>query len=133
DEVRLVREVLGGQVASVETLAHGDAIVAAQAPGQLAVGDVERHDVRGAGLQQAVGEAPGGRADVEAAAPGRVNPGRRERVRQLAAAPRDEVRSLGHRDDDVVGDELPRLGGRPAVAAQPDLAGDHARGGAAAA
>ena len=43
----------------------------------------------GAALQQAVGEAAGGGADVERAATGRIDPQRVERVRELYAAARD--------------------------------------------
>ena len=46
---------------------HGDPRVVAQRPRELAAADVDRVDVRGAGLQQAVGEPAGGRAGVEGA------------------------------------------------------------------
>ena len=71
------REVGGGHVrperkgarlepAGVEALEHGDALVLAKAPVELAVADVEGDHVLGAVLQQAVGEAAGRGAGVEA-------------------------------------------------------------------
>ena len=67
DEVGRVRKL--GQVARVHALEDGHARVVAQPRMQLAVADVERDHVRRAVLEQAVGEAAGGRADVEAAQP----------------------------------------------------------------
>ena len=58
-----------------------DARIVAQPRVQLAVADVDADDVRGAVLQQAVGEAAGGLADVEAA------PAARRRRRPRASAP----------------------------------------------
>ena len=60
---------------------------------QLPVADVERDHAGGAALEEHVGEAAGGGADVEAVAPRRVDPERVERVRELLAAARDEPRS----------------------------------------
>ena len=59
---------------------------------ELAVADVERDHARGAALEQAVGEAAGRRADVEAVPARRVDAERVERVRELLAAARDEPR-----------------------------------------
>ena len=73
-----VRQLVRRQRAGVDALDHGHALVAAQRPVELAVGDVERDDVRRAALQQAVGEAAGRGADVERAAPG----DRRRRARR---------------------------------------------------
>ena len=66
----------------VDPLEHGHARVLAQPPVELAVGDVDGHDVRRPALEQAVGEAAGGGADVQAAPPGDGRrPARRARWR----------------------------------------------------
>ena len=65
--------------------------------------------MRGAGLQQAVREAAGRRADVQAAPSGDVEPELRQRVGELDPATRDEARRLVDRDLDVRIDELARL------------------------
>ena len=90
DQVRRVRELLGRERAGVDALDHGHARVLAQAPVELAVGDVERDHVRRAALQQAVGEAAGGRADVQRRGGRRPATAERvERVGELDAAARD--------------------------------------------
>ncbi len=61
-------DLLGLQLAHVDPVEHGDPLVGAQRPGQLAVADVDGDDVRRAGAQQDVGEAAGGRAGVQAPA-----------------------------------------------------------------
>ena len=84
--------------------------------------------MRRAALQQAVGEAAGRGADVEAPAPGGVDAGRLERVGELDPAARDEARALVDGELDVLGDELAGLGRALAVAAaQPHLAGHDRR------
>ena len=87
DELRREREL--GQLARVRALEHGHARIVAQARVELAVADVERDHARRAALEQDVREAAGRGADVEAVAPGRVDPERVERVRELVAAARD--------------------------------------------
>ena len=67
------RKLAGVEVARVAALDHGHPGIVAQAPVELAVGDVERDDPRRAALQQAVGEAAGRGADVEAVEPGDVD------------------------------------------------------------
>ena len=57
----------------VDALDHRDALVVAQPRVQLAVADVERDHPRGAALEQAVGEAAGRGADVEAVLAGGVD------------------------------------------------------------
>ena len=132
-EVGRVGQVARRQRARVGALEHGDALVGAQRPVQLAVGDVERDDVRGAALQQAVGEAAGRGADVQAAAPGGVDARRVERVGELDPAARDEARALVDGHLDVLGDDLARLGrALAAAAAQAHLAGHDRRRGAGA-
>jgi hypothetical protein len=62
---------------------------------QLAVADVDAHHLRGAVLQQAVGEAAGGLAHVEAQLAGDVEPGdETQRAFQLEPAAR-HVAGLG--------------------------------------
>ena len=95
DEVGRVGQVLRAQRARVRALEHRDTVVRAQAPVQLAVGDVDRDDVRGAALQQAVGEASRGGAGVQAAAPGGVH-ARARRARRRAFRRRGR-RSAGAR------------------------------------
>ena len=102
-------QVGGLQRARVEALDHGHARVLAQAPVELAVGDVDRGDALGAALQQAVGEAAGRGADVEAVAPGDVDAERLERVLELDAAARDVARALV--------DDQRRVAARPAGSA----------------
>ena len=53
------------QVTGVGAFAHDDARVGAQAPVQLAVAHVHGVDAPGASLQEAIGEATSGGADVE--------------------------------------------------------------------
>ena len=57
-------------------LEHDHAIVGAESRMELAVPDVERHDARGATLEQAIGEAARRRAQVEAVLAGGVDPER---------------------------------------------------------
>ena len=84
------------EIARVDALAHVDARVVAELVGELAVADVDRDDARGAALEQAVGEAAGGRADVEAALALRRDAERVERdAVELVAAARDEARARG--------------------------------------
>ena len=66
-------QVRGLEAAGVEPLDHGHARILAQPQVDLPVGDVERGHPGGAALQQAVGEAAGRGADVEAVAPGDVD------------------------------------------------------------
>ena len=70
------------KVARVEVLDDDDARIVAQRPVDLPVADVERDDARRAALQQDVGEAAGGRADVERLA------SRRRRCRRCRARAR---------------------------------------------
>ena len=59
----------GSRRADVGALQHGHARVVAQRPCELPAPDVDRVDVRGARLEQAVGEPAGGRAGVEGPTP----------------------------------------------------------------
>ena len=59
---------------------------------ELPVADVDRDDPRGAALEQAVGEAAGRGAEVEAIEAGHVERDGVERVRELHPAARDERR-----------------------------------------
>ena len=88
--------------------------IVAKTPVELPVGDVERDHPVGAALQQAVGEPAGRGADVEAGAPGDVDPKRVEGVLELDPAARDVALRLGQRQLGVLGDELARLRSRTA-------------------
>ena len=70
DEVDRLRKI--DTLARVHPFHHHDARILAQLPVELALPDVDRVDPDGAALQQAVGEAAGGRADVERHATGDV-------------------------------------------------------------
>ena len=95
----------------------------------LAVGDVDRGDPGGAALQQAVGEAAGGGADVEAVAPGGVDPERLERVLQLDPAAGDVARPRVDDQRRLRLDQLARPQRHRPVLADPDFAGPHRAGG----
>ena len=116
------------ELARVAALDHGHPRVVAQAPVELPMGDVEGDHARRAALQQAVGEAAGRGADVEAVEAGDVDSQRLERVRELDAAAGDERRRLDHEQLGVVGDQLARLARERAVAAEPYPAGAHRLG-----
>ena len=96
----LGREREARDVPGVDALEHGDAVVGAEPRVQLAVADVERDHAGRAGLEEAVREPAGRRADVEAVLPGRVERrsararGRasRRRARRSAAAARPRAR-----------------------------------------
>ena len=76
---------------------------------QLAVADVERDHTGSTALEQDVGEAARGGADVEAVAPRRIDPERVERVVELLAASRDESRPALDGELGALVDLLPRL------------------------
>ena len=97
DQVRRVGQRVGRQRAGVDALDHRHALVARAATVQLAVGDVERDDVRRAALEQAVGEAAGRGADVERATARDGDPERVERVGELDPAARDVAAAGGRR------------------------------------
>ncbi len=130
DQIRAVREVAGRDRAGVGALDHGHALVLAQAVVELAVGDVERDHVGGAALEQAVGEAAGGRADVQRATAREVDPQRVERVGELDAAAGDVGRRPFDLELDRGVDQLARLLGPAPAGAEVDLARDHGGGGA---
>ena len=88
-------QVLAAQVAHVRPLEHGHAGILAQLRVELAVADVERDHARGAGLEEAVGEAAGRGADVETVLAGDVEAESLERGSELLAAARDEARARG--------------------------------------
>ena len=91
------------EVARVRPLEHGHARVVAKLRVQLAVADVDGDHARHAVLEQVVGEAAGGRADVDAVAPVELDLELLERVRELLAAPGDEARRPVDRELGVVG------------------------------
>jgi hypothetical protein len=81
--------------------------------------------VRSAVLQQAVGEPARGRARVQAHAVGWVEPELPERVLQLPASTRDELRALGDLDGDILGDHLPGFLGTPPLPSQAHVTCQH--------
>ena len=131
-QVRPEGQVRRGERAGVDPLDHGHARILAHAQVDLAVGDVERGHARGAALQQAVGEATGRCARVEAFASRHVDAKGLDRVVELDSAARDEARRLLEskirlRVDELAGPER----NRP-IRADTDLArADRAGGGRA--
>ncbi len=75
----------------VGALEDGYPRILADLPGELAVVHIERRHARGAGLQQAVGEAAGGRADVQAVHTVDALPEGVQRPLELLAAAGDEL------------------------------------------
>jgi hypothetical protein len=61
---------------------------------KLPVAHVQSADPRGAGLEKTIGEPTCRRPDIEAVGPCDVDRQRRERIRKLFAAARDEARTL---------------------------------------
>src|ERR1700729_1629587 len=106
---------------------YGYAWIGAQAPVELAVGDVERDHVRGAALEQAVGEAASRGANVERATALDLHVQRIERVGELDPAARDERRAADELELRVVVDQLSGLLDAAPPGQQQHLAGDHRR------
>jgi len=79
-------ELAGGEEAGVGAFAEGDAGIAAELVGNLAVAGVDGEDCGGAALQHAVGEAAGGGADVDAGEVGEVDGPVGEGALELEAA-----------------------------------------------
>ena len=79
-----------GRGPRVDALDHRHPLVVAKPPVELAVRDVERDHPRRAALEQAVGEAAGGGADVEAVA-GRRRRSRARRARSPSFSPPRET------------------------------------------
>src|SRR5690606_33144829 len=89
DDVDRAGELRGREIPRVAPLDDDHARIISQPPVELTVTDVERDDPAGAALQQHVGEAAGGGADVERLSPLDGNAKGVERVRQLHAAAAD--------------------------------------------
>ena len=106
---RAEREVFAAKPTHVRPLERRHARVGAQARVQLAVADVECADPRGAGLQEAVGEAARRGPDVQAILPDHVDLERLERVRELLAPTGDEARPALDLERGGLVDLLPRL------------------------
>ncbi len=121
-----------GELTCVEALDHGHPRVLAERVGDLAVGDVDGRDAGGAALEQAVGEAAGRGADVEAVAARDLDRERLERVLELDPAARDEARAGVDEELGPGLDQLARPQGDRAVGAEPDLTCAHGAGGGAA-
>ena len=95
------------------------------------VGDVDRDHARRAALEQAVGEATGRGADVEAARPLGRRARRLERGGELHPAARRRTAAARRPDQlGVVSDQLARLARQRPVAADPHPARAHRLGGA---
>ena len=115
-EVDRTAEVVRGERADVHPLADRHPRIGSQGPRQLTPADVDRVDVGGAPLQEAVGEPAGRRAGVEGAAPVDDDRKRVERRRELLAAAGDVARLGNRHPDGLVGAHLPgrrRRGGAP--------------------
>src|SRR5690606_37518402 len=100
-----------------------DPRVAAEAPVELAVADVDREDPAHAAAEEAVGEAAGRSTDVESDGAADVEAERLERALELFAAPaRESRRTRLETDVRVERDPLRRLGRAPTP--DEDLAGE---------
>ena len=120
-EAHAFREVVRRQVAGVGAFAYDDARVVAQPPVQLAVAHVHGVDAPGAGLQETIGKAARGSADVEG--DGILYPTtkrRKTRCQFLAAAA--DVRARGAQQPHIRLDCHPRSALRQALAVHGDLA-----------
>jgi aminoglycoside 6'-N-acetyltransferase len=95
DELRRERQLVNAP--RIRPFEDDDARVLADPRVQLAVANVQRDHACCAPLEQNVGEAAGGGADVEALPPGRIDAERVEGVGELGPAPRDVGLSLRHR------------------------------------
>jgi aminoglycoside 6'-N-acetyltransferase len=95
DELRRERQLVNAP--RIRPFEDDDARVLADPRVQLAVANVQRDHACCAALEQNVGEAAGGGADVEAVPPGRIDAERVEGVGELGPAPRDVGLSLRHR------------------------------------
>ena len=105
---------LGGiGVSDVGALDHRDALVGSKRPRELPVADVDGNHVRGAALEQAVGESAGRRADVDRRDPGDVEPEGIERAGELHSAARHVAWLLGDLDESSSATACARLGDRP--------------------
>ena len=83
------------EVAGVQMFAHDHARIVADFPGELAVADVDRVNLRRAALQEAIGEAAGGRADVERGHAGGIDREMIERAFEFQSAAADIFRRRG--------------------------------------
>ena len=114
------------QARAFTRFADDHARIVAELPIELPVADVERDDVARAALQQDVGEAAGGGADIERAAALDVDVERVERVRELDAAAAD-VGMVGRGQLDAASLADRRAGFRHDVAVDAHLAGENQR------
>lgn len=78
-----------GKVAGVGAFEEGDARVVAEALVELGAADIDGEDRSGAALEEAIGEAAGGGAEVEAAKAGDIDFERGERGFEFVAAAAD--------------------------------------------
>ena len=61
------------EFAGIDAFVQADARISAQRPGELTGADIDGMHARGTGLQEGVGEAAGGRADIDADLAGDVD------------------------------------------------------------
>ena len=85
-------------IAGVDPFVHDHARIVAQPPVELAGSHVDGMDARGAGLQQAIGEAAGGGAEIRHDQAGDIDAEMSQRGFQLDAAAADVAQLRGHFD-----------------------------------
>jgi len=132
DQRRGERKVARLEFAGVSPLHDDHAWIRAQARVELAVADVERGNPGGAALKQAVGEAPGRAADIEAFATGGGDPEPLQGVLELDPPAGDEARRLGHDQVGLRLNHLARLHRHRPVGADAHPPRPHRGGGGAA-
>src|SRR5579863_8219029 len=108
-------KILGSKISRVHAFADHHAWVVAQLPIELAVANVDRPHARCAALEQAIGEAAGGGADVETNAALDVDGPMIESRRQLVTAAADEGHALKQLDLSIAGHAVAGLFGFLAV------------------
>ena len=113
-------QLRGAQLARVEALEHGHPRVVAQAPVELAAADIDGDHRARAAAQQAVAEASGRGADVDAVESRRVDREAVERRLELEPAAGDVDPAALDLDRGLLLEHLPRLGGALAAGADPD-------------
>ena len=91
------------EMPDVGALQRRDARVGAQRPRELPSADVDRDDLRGTSLEQAVGEASGRRSGIEDPQPTRLQAEGRERRLELLAPARHVAAGLAPHGDRLVG------------------------------
>lgn len=122
DEVHEFGDIGGGHVADVEVFAADDAGVIAEFPDELIGADIVGVDSGGAVLEQAVGKAAGGGADIEGDEAGDVDFEVVEGAFEFEAAAADIAWGFFDAEDGVEGDE--GAGFEAGLIIDEDLAGE---------